>query len=78
MYKKLSYDFWFKTLRDSKVRAAKDHGKRFRSRLASSFSGIVHYGINGRLLAFRPLHAEFVTSPYRTVLGTLIDYVINS
>ena len=24
---KLSYDFWFKTLRDSKVRVAKDHGK---------------------------------------------------
>ena len=34
--------FWFKTLRDSKVRAAKDHGKKFRSRIVSSFSGIVH------------------------------------
>ena len=42
---KLFYDFWFKTLRDSKVRAAKDHGKRFRSRLVASFSGIVHFHI---------------------------------
>ena len=38
----LSYDFWFKTLRDSKFGVAKGHGKNFRSRLASSFSGIVH------------------------------------
>ena len=35
--------FLFKTLRDSKVRAAKDHGKKFRRRLAASFSGIVNY-----------------------------------
>ena len=28
---KLSYDFLLKALRDSKVRAAKDHGKKFRS-----------------------------------------------
>ena len=33
--------FWPKPLRDRKVRAAKDHGKKFRSRLAASFSGIV-------------------------------------
>ena len=32
-------DFWFKTLRDNKVRVAKDHGKKFRSRLAYS----IHY-----------------------------------
>ena len=32
--------FWFKTLKDSKVRAAKDHSKKFRSRLAASFRGI--------------------------------------
>ena len=32
----VSYDFWFKTLRDSKGRVTKDHGKKFRSRLASS------------------------------------------
>ena len=30
-----------KILRYTKVRAAKDHGKIFRSRLAASFSGIV-------------------------------------
>ena len=34
--------FWFKILRDTKVRVEKDRGKKFRSRLASSFSGIVH------------------------------------
>ena len=34
--------FWFKTLRGSKVIVAKDHGEKFRSRLASSFSGIVN------------------------------------
>ena len=39
---KLFYDFWCNTLRDSKVKVAKDHGKKFRSRLASSFSEIVH------------------------------------
>ena len=43
---KLSYDLWFKTLKDSKVRVAKDHGKKFRSRLASSFAGIVHSSCN--------------------------------
>ena len=32
-----------KTLRNSKVRAAKDHGKKFRGSLATSFSGIVHF-----------------------------------
>ena len=37
---KLSHDLWLKTLRNSKVRAAKDHGKKFQSRLAASFSGI--------------------------------------
>ena len=35
--------FCFKTLRDSNVRVAKDYGKKFRSRLVSSFSGIVHW-----------------------------------
>ena len=34
-----SYDFWLKTLRHSKVRAAKDHGKKFRTKLNTSFSG---------------------------------------
>ena len=43
----LSYDFWFKTLRDSRVRAAKDHGKKFRSRQATSFSGILHSSFIG-------------------------------
>ena len=39
-------------LRDSKVRAANDHGKKFQSRLAASFTGIIHcfseraFGIN--------------------------------
>ena len=49
-YKKLSYDFWFKTLRDSKVRASKDHGKKFRGRLTSSFSRIVHLNTPGPIL----------------------------
>ena len=40
----ICYDFWLKTFRDSKVRAAKDHGTKHQSRLASSFSGIVHCG----------------------------------
>ena len=31
--KKLCYDFWLKTWRDSKVRAAKDQGKKFRIKL---------------------------------------------
>ena len=35
--KKQSFNFWLKTLRDSKVKAAKDRGKRFQSRLAASF-----------------------------------------
>ena len=34
--------FWTSPLRYSKVRAIKDHGKKFRSSLASSFSGSVH------------------------------------
>ena len=38
----LQYDFWLKTLRDSKVRATEHHGEKFRNRLASSFSGIIH------------------------------------
>ena len=33
-------------LRDCKVRAAKDHGKKFRSKLAASFGGIVHFLYN--------------------------------
>ena len=33
--------FWLKTLRDNKVRAAKDDGRKFENRLAASFSGIV-------------------------------------
>ena len=42
--KKVSYDFWLKTLRDSKFKkTAKDHGKSPQSRLAASFSGIVHH-----------------------------------
>ena len=36
---------WFKTLRDSKVRTAEYHGKKFRSRLASSFREIVHSSV---------------------------------
>ena len=40
----MSYDFWFKTLRDSKARAAKDHDKKFRSKLAASFSDMIHFG----------------------------------
>ena len=38
----LFYDFLLKTITDRKVRAAKDHGKKFRSRPAASFSGIVN------------------------------------
>ena len=34
--------FLLKTLRDSKVMAAKDHGKKFRSKPSASFVGIVH------------------------------------
>ena len=34
---------WFLALND--VKAAKDHGKTFRSRLVASFSGIVHYSL---------------------------------
>ena len=33
-----------KALRDSKVKAAKDPGKRFQIKLAASSSGIFHYG----------------------------------
>ena len=33
--------WWYWIL--SKVKVAKDHGRKFRSRLASSFSGIVHW-----------------------------------
>ena len=40
--RRLPLIFWLKTLRDSKVRAAKDHGKKFQNRLAASFSVIVH------------------------------------
>ena len=43
--------FWLKTLRDGKVRAAKDQGKKFRSRLAASFNGMstkVALGPSGR------------------------------
>ena len=32
------------SIRDSKVRVARDHGKKFRSKLAAPFSGIVHFG----------------------------------
>ena len=35
------------TLRNCKVRAAKDHGKRFRSGSAPSFSGIDDYAKDG-------------------------------
>ena len=38
----ISYYVWLKTLRDSNVEAAKDHGKMFQIRLATSFSGIIH------------------------------------
>ena len=34
--------FGVKILKDSKVRAANDHGKKFRSRLTPSFRAIVH------------------------------------
>ena len=40
--KKVSYDFWLKTLSDSKVRAAKDHGKKFRNKMAAFFSVTFH------------------------------------
>ena len=36
-WKKLSYYLWLKALRDSKVRAAKDHGIKLRSYLPTSF-----------------------------------------
>ena len=39
----LSYDLLIKPSRSSKVRAAKDHGKKFWGKLAASFSGSVHY-----------------------------------
>ena len=39
----LFYDFWLKSLRDSKIWVAKDYGKELRSKLAVSFSGIVHF-----------------------------------
>ena len=42
--KNVSYDFWLKTLRDSNVGATKDHGRKFRSTLTASFSGIVNWG----------------------------------
>ena len=35
----VSYDIWLK-LREGKVRAAMDNGKKLRSKLAASFSGI--------------------------------------
>ena len=37
---KAIFRFWLKTIRDSKVRAAKYHGKKFRSKLAAPLSGI--------------------------------------
>ena len=33
--------FWSKTLKDSKVSVAKDHGTKFQSKLAASFSAII-------------------------------------
>ena len=48
--------FGSKTLKDSEVRVAKAHDKKFRSRLASSFSGIAHFtrprmaGLDGPLI----------------------------
>ena len=44
----ISYSFWLKTSGDSQVRAVKDHGKRFRSRPAASFS--VHSELLGGIL----------------------------
>ena len=35
------YDFWFYVVRESKVKATKDHGKNLRTQLATSFSTIV-------------------------------------
>ena len=45
------------TLRDSKVRVAKDHGKKFRSRLAASFSGIILFAFG--ILAMRMFDLVF-------------------
>ena len=41
-YRKLPYDFGLSTLQEIKVKATKDHDKKFRSELAASFNGIVH------------------------------------
>ena len=41
-----SCEFLLCTSRDKKVRGAKDHCKKFRSKLAASFSGIVSVLLN--------------------------------
>ena len=41
-YKKLSCEYWLYTLQKSKVRKATNHGEKFRSNPAASFSGIIH------------------------------------
>ena len=59
--------FWLKTLRDSKVRIANDHGKKFQSGLAASFRGIIHccQDIMDVMAAFlcvydlTPIHSSF-------------------
>ena len=43
MLTKLICEFQLSISRDNKVTAAKDHGKKFRSKLAASVSVIVHY-----------------------------------
>ena len=40
--KKISGEFELFASQDNKVRATKDHGKKFPSKLATSFNGIIH------------------------------------
>ena len=44
----LTYDLWFYDLQEI---AAKDHGKKFRSKLAASFCEIVHWVFQSKLAA---------------------------
>ena len=42
-FKKVSYDFYLKTLINSKVKVTKDHGKKFLSSPVPSFREAVYY-----------------------------------
>ena len=59
---------------DSKVRAPKDHGKMFRSKLATSFNTIVHSYVS---LIFYPCGCEYgILFQQQCATGQLFDNLI--